>query len=91
MSRTIFYSFRLYMGDFCPCCQGPQLSKLGFRGMLEFIILPCPNCSMRLYLPNLEFIQLLLGPLVPLGPLGLMGTHVPVTSVWGTQIEANYN
>ena len=54
--------------------------------MLGFIILPCPNWSTRLYFPNLGVIYLLLGPLVPLGPLGLMGPHVPVTRVWETTI-----
>ena len=34
---------RLYMGDLWPCFQGPQMSKLGFRGVLGFIILPCLN------------------------------------------------
>ena len=87
MSRNIFYSFRLYMGDFCPCCQGPQLSMLGFRGVLEFIVLPCPNWSIRLYFPKLGFVSLLLGLQVLLGPLGLMGPPIPFTTVWVTQIE----
>ena len=28
--------------------------------------------------------------LVPLGPLGLIGAHVPVTKVWGTLIEDKF-
>ena len=66
-------------------------SVIHMLDMLGFIILPCPNCSMRLYLPKLEFIQLLLGPLVPLGPLGIMGPPILVTRVWGTYIEVKYN
>ena len=57
--------------------------------VLGFIILPCPNQSIRVYFPNLGVIQLLLGPLVPLGTLGLMGPHVPVTKVWGTLLEVS--
>ena len=29
--------------------------------------------------------------LAPLGPLGLIGPHVPVTKVWGTLIEAYFH
>ena len=36
--RNIFLSFRLYMGDLWPYCQGPQLSKLGFGGGLLVLI-----------------------------------------------------
>ena len=32
---------------------------------------------------------MILGPLVPLGTLGLMGPHVPVTRVWETLLEVN--
>ena len=56
-----------------------------YKIVLGFIILPCPNWFIGLYFPNLGFIYLLLGP------LGLMGPHVPVTRVWGTPIEANLN
>ena len=30
-----------------------------------------------------------MGPLVQLGPLGPIGTHVPVIEVWGTLLEVN--
>ena len=60
--------------------------------MLGFIILPCPKWSIRLYLPKVGVIELLLGPLVALGPLGIiMEPPIPVTRVWGTQIEAYCN
>ena len=49
---------------------------------------PLSKLSIRLYKPNLGVIYLLLGPLVPLVPVGLMGPHVLVTRVWGTLIEA---
>ena len=52
---------------------------------------PLSKLSIRLYFPSLGVIKLLLGALVPLGPLGLMGSHVPVTRVGGTLIEANWN
>ena len=29
--------------------------------------------------------------LAPLGPLSVIGAHVPVTKVWGTLIEAYYH
>ena len=35
-------SFRLYLGDLWSCYHGPQLSKLGFRGVLGLLILPSP-------------------------------------------------
>ena len=41
--------------------------------------------SIRIYFSNLGVILLLLGP------VGLMGTHVPFTRVWVTPIEANWN
>ena len=63
-----------------------RLSKLAFRGGVRVIILPCPNWSILL---NLGVFLVIIESLVPLGPLGLMGPHVPVTRVWGTLIEAN--
>ena len=45
--------------------------------------------SIRLIYPNLGTLINYLGPLVQLGPLGLMGPHGPVTRVWGTLLEAN--
>ena len=50
---------------------------------------PLTKLSIRLFYPNLGVLFNYLRPLVPLGPLGLMRTHVPVTRVWGTLIEAN--
>ena len=47
--------------------------------------------SIRLILPNLATLINYLGPLVQLGPLGLMGTHVPVTGVWETLLEVNFH
>ena len=77
------------MGDLWPCFQGPQLSKLGFRGGVRIINPPLTILSIRSILPNLETLIKYLGPLVQLGPLGLMGPHVLVTRVWGTLLEVN--
>ena len=86
--RSIIY-FILYLGDLWSCYQGPQLSKLGFRGGVSIYNIPLSKLFIRLYLPKLGVNQLLLGPLVPLGTLVLMGPHVLVTRVWGTPIESN--
>ena len=73
--------FLLYLGNLWSCYQGPQFSKLGFRGGVRIINPPLTILSIRLYLPNL-------GTLIKyLGPLGIMGPHVPVTRVWGTLLE----
>ena len=45
----------------------------------------------RLIYHNLGTLINYLGPLVPLGPLGLMGPHVPITKIiglGGSQIDA---
>ena len=47
--------------------------------------------SIRLIYPNLGTLINYLVPLEPLGPLGLMGPHVPVTTVWGTLLEVNFH
>ena len=52
---------------------------------------PLTKLSTRLFYPNLGVLFNSLGPLVPLGPLGLMGPHVLVTRVWVTPIEANFH
>ena len=52
---------------------------------------PLTKLSIRLFYPNLGLLFNYLGPLVPLGPLGIMGPHVPATRVWGTPIEANFH
>ena len=77
------------MGDLWPCFQGPQLYKLGFRGGVRIYNPPLTKLSIRLFYPRI--FASLLGPLVPLGPLGRMGTHALVTRVWGTLIEANFH
>ena len=41
--------------------------------------------------PNLGTLINYLGPLVPLGPLGLMGPHVLVTRVQGTLLDVNFH
>ena len=46
---------------------------------------PLTILSIRLLFSYLRSILLLLGP------LGLMGPHVPVTRVWGTPTEANFH
>ena len=45
---------------------------------------PLTILSIRLYLPNLGTLIHFLGPLVPFGPLGLIGPPRSVTRVWGT-------
>ena len=45
--------------------------------------------SIRLIYPNLGTLINYLGPRVRLGPLGLMGPHVPVIGVWGILLEVN--
>ena len=45
----------------------------------------------KLIFPNLGTLINYLGPLVQLGPLGLMGQHVPAIGVWGTLLEVNYH
>ena len=77
------------MGELCPCFQGPQFSKLGFKGGVRIYNPPLTKLSIRLFSPNLGVLSNYLGPLVPLGPRGLMGPHLPVTRLWGTSIEAN--
>ena len=50
---------------------------------------PLKILSIVLYFPNLGTLTHYLGPLVPLGPLGLMGPPRSVTRVWGTLPEVN--
>ena len=47
--------------------------------------------SIRLYFPNLGTLIHYLGPLVPLGPLGLMGPPRSVTIVWGTFLDIKFH
>ena len=61
------------------------------QGIVRIYNPPLSKLSIRLCFPNLGVILLLLGPVVPLGPLGLMGPHVPVIRVEGTLIEDNWN
>ena len=67
---------------------GPTIVHVRIQGGVRIIILPCPNWSILL---NLGVILVIIESPVSLGPLGLMGPHVPVTRVWGTQIEANFH
>ena len=60
-------------------------------GGVRIINPPFTILSIRLYFPNLGTLIKYLGPLVQLGPLGLMGPHVPVTRVWGTLLEINFH
>ena len=64
------------------------MSKLGFRGVVRIIILPCPKL---VNLAQLRSHLVIIESLVPLSPHGLMGPYVPVTRVWGTLIEDNYH
>ena len=50
--------------------------KLAFKGGVRIIILPCPNWSI---MPKLGVFSVIIESLVPLGPHGLIGPHVPVT------------
>ena len=63
--------------------QGPQIFQVSIQGGVKIIILPCPIFSIVSKLGVL-FVYIL--SLAPLGPLGLIGPHVPVTRVWGTHI-----
>ena len=65
-----------------------KFSKLSFRGGVRIIILTCLILSI---LPNLRVFVVIIESLVPLDPLGLMGPHVPVSRVQGTQIEAKFH
>ena len=63
--------------------------KITNKGVVvRIIILPCPNWSI---MPKLGVFLVIIESLVPLGPLGQIGTHVPITRVWVTMIEANYH
>ena len=62
------------------------MAKLAFRGGVRIIILPYPNWSI---MPKLGVFSAIIESLVPLGSHGLIGSHVPVTRVWETLIEAN--
>ena len=66
----------------------PKFSKLVFKGVVRIIILPCPNWSI---MPKLGVFSVIIESLVPLGQHGLIGTHVPVTRVWGTLIDSNFH
>ena len=79
LSNIFLLSSRLYLGDLWSCYHSPQLSKLGFRGGVRIINPPLTILSIILYFPNLGTLIHYLRPLVPLGPLGLMGPHVLVT------------
>ena len=57
--------------------------------MLVGIIIP--HCSNWSIMPKLGVFLVIIESLVPLVPHGLIGTHVPVTRVWGTLIEANFH
>ena len=59
--------------------------KLAFKGGVRIIILPCPNWSI---MPKLGVFSVIIESLVPLGPHGLIGSHVPVIRAWGTLAEA---
>ena len=60
-------------------------------GGVRIINPPLIILSIRLIFPNLGTLINYLGPLVQLGPLGLMGPHVLVTGVWGTLVEVKYH
>ena len=63
-----------------------NFSKLAFRGDVGIIILPCPNWSI---MPKIGVFSVIIESLVPMGPHGLIGPHVPVIRVWGTLVEDN--
>ena len=63
-----------------------KFSKLEFRGGVRIIILPCPIWSI---MSKSGVLSVYFYTLAPLGPLGLIGAHVPVTKVLGTLIESN--
>ena len=73
-------SFILYMGDLWPCFQGPHLSKLGFKGGVRIYNPPLTKLSIRLFYPNLGVL------FNYLGPLGLMGPHVPL-GLWAILVR----
>ena len=66
---------------------GPIVFQVRIQGGVRIINPPLTILSIRLMFPNLGTLINYLGPLVQLGPLGLMGPHVLVTRVWGTLME----
>ena len=68
--------FRLYLGDLWSYYQDPLFSNLRFNGSARIISPPLTILSIRLIFPNLGTLINYLGPLVKLGPVGLMGPHV---------------
>ena len=52
---------------------------------------PLVKCLLDSLFPNLGTLIKYLGPLVQLGPLDLMGPHLPVIGVWGALLEVNYH
>ena len=54
IKQHFLLSFRLYLGDIWSCYQGPQLSKLGFRGGVRIINPLLIKLYIRLIYPNLE-------------------------------------
>ena len=61
------------------------MTKLGFRGGVRIINPLLVKCLLDYLFPNL-------GTLIKyLGPLDLMELHVPITGVWGTLLEVNFN
>ena len=60
--------------------------------VVEYVRIINPSlvkCLLDKLFPNIGTLIKYLGPLVQLGPLVLMGTHVPVSGVWGTLLEVN--
>ena len=70
---------------------GPIVFQVKIQGGVRIINPPLTIMSIRLYLPNLGTLIHYLDPIVPLGPLGLMGPPRAVTRVWGTLLEVNWH
>ena len=60
---------------------GPTFFQVRIQGGVRIYNPPLTKLSIRFFYPNLGVLFNYLGPLVSLGPLGLMGPHVPITRV----------
>ena len=66
-----------------------RFSKLEFKGGVRIINPPLSNLVICLNQESKSrVLPVYFYSLAPLGPLGLIGAHVPVNKVWGTLIEA---
>ena len=68
-----------------------RFSKLAFRGGVRIINPPLSefgHMSKSRVMSKSKVHRVYFYSLAPMGPLGLIGAHVPITKVWGTLIES---